>query len=198
MKLKAILYVLVGCLMIGSIGGGSIGFSLWAKNKELQGQVRDLQVSLAHAAIPLVHDTIRDTIHVVSQPAVIIDRTDYKQQLADKQLIKDLGLKVSQIEAENHTLRETLGKVQMQAVKRDSDSLYVYHDRWADFELNLRSRDLWYETRDSFDTFLARLYKHKILWGLIKWGTKGYDVKYVNYNPNSRVVVNKLIIVKSK
>ena len=141
------------------------------------------------------HDTIRDSIPVDTQPVVVVDRTDYKKQMADKQLIRDLGLKVSQIEAENHSLRETLGKVQMQAEKRDSDSLYTYHDRWVDFELNLYSREMWYQMRDSFDTFIDRQYKHKILWGLIKWGTKSYEVKFVNYNPNSHVKYNRSVKV---
>lgn len=195
MKQKAVLYVILGSLLLSLMGGGTLGLTLWSRNKQLHAQVRDLQVSLAHAAIPMVHDTIHDSIPVVTQKVVTVDRTDYKKQLADKQLIRDLGLKVSQIEAENHSLRETLGKVQMQAEKRDSDSLYVYHDKWVDFELNLYSREMWYQMRDSFDTFIASQYKHKILWGLIKWGTKSYEVKFVNYNPNSHVKYNRSVKV---
>lgn len=193
MKQKAIIYVILGLLLLSLMGGGAFGFTMWQRNKQLQAQVRDLQVSLAHAAIPMVHDTIHDSVPVVTQRVVTVDRTDYKKQLADKQLIRDLGLKLSQIEAENNQLRETVGKVRMQSVRRDSDSLYVYHDKWVDFELNLLSRIMAYQTRDSFDTFIARQYKHKILWGLIKWGTKGYEVKFVNYNPNSRVIHNKCL-----
>lgn len=162
---------------------------------KMRSDVRNLQQQLAQASATVVHDTIRDSIPVDTQPVVVVDRTDYKKQMADKQLIRDLGLKVSQIEAENHSLRETLGKVQMQAEKRDSDSLYTYHDRWVDFELNLYSREMWYQMRDSFDTFIDRQYKHKILWGLIRWGTKSYEVKFVNYNPNSHVKYNRSVKV---
>jgi len=162
---------------------------------KMRSDVRNLQQQLARASATVVHDAIRDSIPVDTQPVVVVDRTDYKKQMADKQLIRDLGLKVSQIEAENHSLRETLGKVQMQAEKRDSDSLYTYHDRWVDFELNLYSREMRYQMRDSFDTFIDRQYKHKILWGLIKWGTKSYEVKFVNYNPNSHVKYNRSVKV---
>lgn len=166
---------------------------VWLNNRSLLKQVRDLQVELAHAQIPLRVDTIRDSVTVVSQRIVEVDKTDYKKQLADKQLIKDLGLKVSQIESENHQLRELLGKVQMTAVKKDSDSLFVYHDKWADFEVNLRSKMMEYLVRDSFDIFVATIYKHKFLWW--RWGKKGYDVKFVNYNPNTRIVHNQTIMV---
>lgn len=163
---------------------------------KLQQRISDLEVQLAHATIPMKTDTIRDSVPVVIQQIVEIDKTDYKQQAADRQLIKDLQLKVSQIEAENTMLRETLGKVQLQPVKNDSDSLFSYHDHWADFELNMQSKQLDYAVRDSLATYVSREYRHSILWGLIKWGTKGYNLHIVNFNPHSKIRYSQTIIVK--
>lgn len=163
---------------------------------KLQQRISDLEVQLAHATIPMKTDTIRDSIPVVTQQIVEIDKTDYKQQAADRQLINELNLKVSQIQSENQQLRETLGKVQLQPVKNDSDSLFSYHDHWADFELNMQSKQLDYAVRDSLATYVSREYRHRILWGLIKWGTKGYNFHIVNFNPNSRVAYNKTLLIE--
>ena len=163
---------------------------------KLQQRISDLEVQLAHATIPMRTDTIRDSIPVVIQEIVEIDKTDYKQQAADHQLIKELNLKVSQIQSENQQLRETLGKVQLQPVKNDSDSLFSYHDHWADFELNMQSKQLDYAVRDSLATYVSREYRHSILWGLIKWGTKGYNLHIVNFNPHSKIRYSQTIIVK--
>ena len=87
------------------------GFLAGRTNKRLEAQVHDLQVQLSHASIPLEPDTIRDSIPVVTQRVVEVDKTDYKSQIADRELIKDLEMKVSRIEAENVMLRQTLGSV---------------------------------------------------------------------------------------
>ena len=163
------------------------------KNRELKNQVRDLNVQLAHAQIPLVPDTIRDSIPVVKQRIVEVDKTDYKKQIADRELIKDLKLKVSQIESENHMLRETLGSVKLQLEKKDSLELFTYHDKWADFEVDINSKQLDYAVRDSLITFVSTIYKHKFLWW--RWGKKGYDLHIVNMNPHSNVLYNKRIVI---
>lgn len=156
----------------------------------LEQQVRDLQVELAHSMVPLQTDTIHDSIPVTTQRIVEVDRTDYKSQVADRQLIKDLQLKVSQIESENLMLREIADSLQLVAL---NDSLYAYHDRWADFEVNMRSGMMDYAVRDSFVSYVSRIYKHRFLWW--KWGTKGYNMKVVNFNPRATVKYARTIRV---
>lgn len=173
-------------------------------NSELERQVRDLKVELSQAAIPLKHDTIHDSIPVVTQAVVTIDKTDYKQQAADRKLIKDLNLKVSQIEAENTMLRKTLGQVTLKPMKPDTmtsgavtperDSLFTYHDRWVDFLLDTRSGTLDYAVRDSFKTFIDLIPRHRFLW--LRWGVKGYNIKIVNFNPHSHVEYNQYLKVE--
>jgi copper chaperone CopZ len=165
------------------------------ENKELRDRVEMLDYTLAHSTVEVKHDTIRDTIPVASQPAVIIDKTDYKKMEADRQLIKDLGLRVAQVEAENRTLLATIGEVNLTPVAgADSDSVFTYHDQWCDFTYLVADTLLKYAVRDSIDTFITREYKHKFLWW--RWGTKGYWIYTVNFNPNSKIVYNKYIKVE--
>ena len=158
--------------------------------RALKQQIRDLQVELAHSLVPMQVDTIRDSIPVVTQRLVEVDRTDYKKLVADAELIKDLKLRVAQIESENAMLREIADSLQLVAV---NDSLYAYHDRWADFEVDTKSGWMDYAVRDSFVTYVSRIYKHKFLWW--KWGTKGYEVKHVNFNPRASVKYARTIKV---
>ncbi len=159
----------------------------------LERQVRDLQVQLAHSNIPVVVDTIHDSIPVVTVKTVVVDKTDYKQQLADRELIKDLQLKLADVQEENRWLRETAGKVVLHG--EDSDTVVRYRDRWATFSYNRRSKELDYLVRDSVVTFLTRIPKHRFLWW--RWGVKGYKVSHVNFNPNTEVKFESFVVIKS-
>lgn len=162
-----------------------------AKFQDLELQVSDLSVQLAHSQVPMQRDTIRDSIPVVKQHVVEIDKTDYKQLEADRQLIKDLGLRVEQLVSENKMLREARDSVRLKAV---NDSVFAYHDRWADFEYLTRRQLLRYAVRDSFVTTVSRIYRHRFLWW--RWGTKGYQVHHVNFNPHVDVKYDQYILLK--
>lgn len=168
--------------------------SEYRANHSLQSQVRDLQVQLSE--IQQKSDTfyIRDSIPVWKERIVEVDKTDYKKLLADKELIKELKLKVSQIEAENRLLMGTRDTVYLS--KSERDSVLRYHDQWVDFSYFEYKKRLEYSVRDSLTTYVTREYKHRILWGLIKWGTKGYNVYHVSHNPRSKIYYNKYIRVK--
>jgi len=136
-------------------------------------------------------DTIRDSIPVVKQRVVEIDKTDYKQLEEDKKLLNDLNLRVDQLVSENKMLREARDSVKMKAV---NDSVFAYHDHWADFEYLTRQQLLKYAVRDSFVTNVSRIYKHKFLWW--RWGTKGYQVHHVNFNPHVDIKYDQYIMIK--
>ena len=174
------------------------GISYWVeyqKQKDLLRQIRDLEVQLAYATVPLQRDTIRDSIPVVQQRVITVDKTDYKKQIADAELIKDLQLEIKQIKQQNDMLMATAGQVPINP-KGEGDSIFTYKDAWADFEVNVPARNLKYEVRDSIVTFIATIPKHKFLWW--KWGTKGYNVKIVNFNPRSKVLYNRTIRVEKQ
>ena len=184
--------LLVGGMVVISVMIGEY-HKMETENKELHQKVEQLNYTLAHSYIEVQHDTIRDSIPVASQPVVIIDKTDYKKMEADKELLKDLNLKYSQIESEMRVLLANQGKVTLQA-SADSDSVLRYKDRWCEFEYQVKPRDLSYKTFDSLVTLVDREYKHKFLWW--RWGTKGYKVTHVNFNPNAEIKYSRYIKVE--
>lgn len=156
----------------------------------LKDDIDRLSVELSHAQIPLQRDTIRDSIEVVTQTVVEVVPKKLKDALAeDQQLIKELKLKVKQLEAMQTTTIVTSDTVP--AHHKPTDSLYYYSDQWADLRLDLKDTTFYYNIRDSLSTVVYREYRHHFLWW--KWGTKGYRLKIVNFNPHSRVTYNKYI-----
>lgn len=161
------------------------------ENSSLRSQIRDLEVQLAQSIQKADTFFIRDSIPVWKERVVEVDRTDYKKQLADRQLIKDLNLKVAQVEAENRLLRSTRDTVILTPV---NDSTLRYADKWVSFEYMTRNQSLSYAVRDSLTTLVTRQYKHRFLWW--RWGTKGYDLYVVSHNPKCKVEYNKFIKIK--
>ena len=130
--------------------------------RELEGEVNRLSVQLAHAQIPLQRDTIRDSIEVVTQTVVEVVPKKLKEALAaDRQLIKELRLKINQLEAVQTTVVQTADTVP--ALHEPADSLFYYSDQWADMRLSLKDTTFYYNIRDSLATVVYREYKHHFL-----------------------------------
>lgn len=161
--------------------------------RDSRNDVEFLRMRLAEATEKPQLMYIHDTVPVYQTKVVEVDRTDYKKQLADRELIKDLKLKVAQVESENRMLIASRDTV---FLTEKGDSVYTYTDKWAHFSYDVRKNELEYAIRDSITTIVSREYRHKILWGLIKWGTKGYNVHNISHNPHSSVEYNKYIMVK--
>lgn len=158
--------------------------------KQLESDKNRLSVELSQVQIPLRRDTIRDSIEVVSQLVVEVVPKKMKEALAaDEQLIKDLQLKVKQLEALQTTVVVTSDTVP--AHHNQGDSIFYYNDQWTDLQLSLKDSTFYYNIRDSLSTVVYREYRHHFLWW--KWGTKGYRLKIVNFNPHARVTYNKYI-----
>lgn len=191
MKDKVMVYVALAVVFILVCAVGSGYWNYYRMYREVMKDNRELRNELAQVTVKPEQIIIRDSIEVVKQKIVEVDKTDYKKLLADKELINELNLKVSQIEAENRSLLATMDSVMMTKI---NDSVYTYKDKWAEFEFYVTHHKLNYSVRDSITTVIARQYKHKFLW--FKWGTKGYDVYVVSHNPHAKVEWNKYIKVK--
>lgn len=158
--------------------------------KELNDKIKSLSFELAHTEIPFVRDTIHDSIEVVKQAVVEVVPQEMKDALADRQqLINDLNVKIRQLEAVQTTVTSTADTVN--AKHSSKDSLYYYHDQWTDISLSVKDTVFCYEFRDSLSTIVYREYKHRFLWW--RWGTKGYRVAIVNFNPHARVTYNQYV-----
>lgn len=189
MKDKIYNGILLGILVVVLIGI----IMMRNEKKRLVDENRALKVELAHAQIPLQRDTIRDSIPVAKLKVITVDRTDYKQQIADKKLISDLKLKLSEIEAENRLLLATRDTVTLKPSLYE-DSVMTYRDRWVNFRYELTSRKLGYQVWDSLVTHISRIPKHRFLW--FRWGTKGYQLTHTNFNPNAEIKYSSFIKVE--
>lgn len=157
---------------------------------KLEEDISRLSVELAHAQIHLEPTIIHDSIPVVTQTVVEVARKDLVDALAtERQLIKDLQLKVKQLEAVQTTVVQTIDTVPAQYQARDS--IYTYNDQWANISLDMKDSTFYYNIRDSLATVVYREYRHRFLWW--RWGTKGYKVSIVNFNPHAHVIYNKYI-----
>ena len=146
-------------------------------NEALKLQLHQLQLKYS----PMQRDTIRDSVKLVTQQVMVMDRGEYKLLAADRQLLKDLQLKISQVVSDQRVSMVTADSVKTTR----HNSVFAYSDT-ADSILT-------YRARDSLQCIVARQFKHKFLWW--KWGTKGYNVKVLNFNPHSTILYNSYIQV---
>lgn len=137
---------------------------------------------------PLQRDTIRDSIEVVTQKVVTVEKIKNVLTQEDRQLLKDIDVRVKELESLQKTGMVTKDTVYL---TEQRDSILRYTDAWADFEYWEKERRLNYAVRDSLAIAVKREYKHRFLWW--KWGTKGYEVKAVNLNPHSTIKYNTFI-----
>lgn len=148
--------------------------------------------------VPLDRDTIHDSVEVITQKVVEIEKIKEVLSKEDRQLIKDLGMKVQELEAMMKTGMETRDSVQLSAViqqntGRDSirDSILRYRDAWTEIVYDERNRRMAYTVKDSLAVAVKREYKYRFLWW--KWHVKGYEVKVVNFNPHARINYNSVV-----
>lgn len=154
-------------------------------NEALKMQLHQLQLKYS----PMQRDTIRDSIKLVTQQVMVMDRGEYKLLAADRKLLEDLNLKLRQVVSDQRVSMVTSDTVKTKRL----NSVYSYSDAWLSLRLDTADSILTYRARDSLQCIVARQFKHKFLWW--KWGTKGYNVKVLNFNPHSTILYNSYIQV---
>lgn len=154
-------------------------------NEALKMQLHQLQLKYS----PMQRDTIRDSVKLVTQQVMVMDRGEYKLLAADRKLLEELNLKLRQVVSDQRVSMVTSDTVKTKRL----NSVYSYSDAWLSLRLDTADSILTYKARDSLQCIVARQFKHKFLWW--KWGTKGYNVKVLNYNPHSTILYNSYIQV---
>lgn len=190
MKVKLLFYSLLAGLVVGSAG---IVLMADAYREQKEENER-LSVALAHAQVyqPLQRDTIRDTVQVITQQIVEVERGDLVEEgVADLRLLRDLELRGSQLESIHQMGTQTSDTIRIYV---PPDSVFRYHDHWTDIKVNIPDSLLTYSVRDSTQVIVAHEYKHRFLWW--RWGVKGYKVKVVNFNPHATVLYNSYVKAK--
>lgn len=180
--------VLIVCMIIAFIFSGIKE----SESNKYKKENERLKVELAHAAIDggiIRTDTIRDSIPVYTSQTVTVDKPAFKE-LADLPLLKEINVKPAQTEEYETRVTEIHDTVYMTV--HPPDSVLEYKDNWASFRLSLRDSSLAYSVRDSVTAVVYREYKHRFLWW--KWGTKGYKVKLINFNPHSTIQYEQFVM----
>lgn len=154
-------------------------------NEALKMQLHQHQLKYS----PMQRDTIRDSVKLVTQQVMVMDRGEYKLLAADRKLLEELNLKLRQVVSDQRVSMVTSDTVKTNRL----NSVYSYSDAWLSLRLDTADSILTYKARDSLQCIVARQFKHKFLWW--KWGTKGYNVKVLNYNPHSTILYNSYIQV---
>lgn len=154
-------------------------------NEALKMQLHQLQLKYS----PMQRDTIRDSVKLVTQQVMVMDRGEYKLLAADRKLLEELNLKLRQVVSDQRVSMVTSDTVKTKRL----NSVYSYSDAWLSLRLDTADSILSYRARDSLQCIVARQFKHKFLWW--KWGTKGYNVKVLNFNPHSTILYNSYIQV---
>lgn len=152
------------------------------------------ELALAQKYVPLQRDTIRDTVEVVTQKVVEVEKVKSALTKEERELLKDLGLKVRELESLQQTGIVTKDTVWLVGKDSTDGSPLVYHDAWTDIEY--RDKRMVYAMRDSLAIALRKEYKHRFLF--FRWGTKGYEVKVANFNPHSSVRYNTFVMKKRR
>lgn len=151
---------------------------------------------------PMVRDTIRNTVEVITQPVIVTEKVKEVISNEDKQLLKDLGARLSAVESYQKIGMSTEASVTLspdtsitdaedKGSSQHQDSMLAYHDAWMDLRYNTLHQNLVIQMRDSLAIAVEKEYKHKFLWW--RWKTKGYSVKVANFNPHSHITYNKYV-----
>lgn len=164
-------------------------FSCDGKYKKENERLRE-ELAKTQQYIPLDRDTIRDTVEVITQKVVEVEKVKEVLSDDDRQLLKDLHLKAKEIESYQKVGTVTHDTVYLE--RKDTSSTLYYKDAWAEFEY--QDKKLTYSVRDSLAIAVKKEYRHRLMWW--RWGVKGYEVKAVNFNPRSTILYNTYI--KSK
>lgn len=165
--------------IILSIGGSSC--HIRQENERLREEL-----ARAQQYVPLHRDTIRDTVEVITQKVVQVEKVKEVLSDDDRLLLKDLHLKAKEIESYQKVGTVTYDTVYLE--RKDTNILY-YKDAWAEFEY--RDNRLAYSVKDSLAIAVKKEYRHRLLWW--RWGVKGYEVTAVNFNPHSTIRYNTYV-----
>lgn len=167
-------------------------------NRELKREIEMLREELAKQQqyMPLHRDTIRDSVEVVTQKIIEVQKIKEVLTDEDRTLLKDVGIKIKELDALQKTgtmAKDTVGlsPIQTPSDGEPTDTILAYKDAWVDFEYFTKNRRLAYAVRDSLTTMVRRQFKHKFLWW--RWGVKVYELKVVNHNPHSTIRYNTVV-----
>lgn len=164
------------------------------QNGKLQEDLSRQTENMRSLTYDIQYGNLDDSLSVARNTALQAKCDELKQlHLADTKLIKELKVKLKDVKSIHTTSSSTADTVRIEPVPNTADSVFSYQDKWLSLHIDVPARLCQYTSRDSLTTIVSRTYKHKFLWW--RWGTKGYQVQIVNFNPHSRINYSRYVEV---
>lgn len=141
---------------------------------------------------------IRDSLNAVSVSALNLTIDELKEYRADDaQTIKELGIKTSILRLWLN--RDSFNRNNLcrpLASTSDRPDCLEVNSKWSHVIACFKDSTVYYNIRDSLAAIVHRIPKRKFLWW--SWGTKGYKLELVNFNPNTKIDYNEFIKVSKQ
>lgn len=164
------------------------------QNGKLQADLNRQTENVGSLTYDIQYGNLDDSLSVAKNAALQAKCDELKRlHLADTKLIKELKVKLKDVKSIHTASSSTADTVRIEPVPNTTDSVFSYQDKWLSLHIDIPARLCQYISRDSLTTIVSRSYKHKFLWW--RWGTKGYQVQIVNFNPHSRINYSRYVEV---
>lgn len=164
------------------------------QNSKLRSELNRQTENIGSLTYDIQYGKLDDSLSVAKNTALQAKCNELKQlHLADSRMIKKLKVKLKDVKSIHTASSSTKDTVKIEPVPDTADSVFLYQDKWLSLHIDIPARLCQYTSKDSLITIVSRTYKHKFLWW--RWGTKGYQVQIVNFNPHSRINYSRYVEV---
>lgn len=164
------------------------------QNSKLRSELNRQTENIGSLTYDIQYGKLDDSLSVAKNTALQAKCNELEQlHLADSRMIKKLKVKLKDVKSIHTASSSTKDTVKIEPVPDTADSVFSYQDKWLSLHIDIPARLCQYTSKDSLITIVSRTYKHKFLWW--RWGTKGYQVQIVNFNPHSRINYSRYVEV---
>lgn len=164
------------------------------QNSKLRSELNRQTENIGSLTYDIQYGKLDDSLSVAKNTALQAKCNELEQlHLADAKLVKELKVKLKDVKTIHTASSSTADTVRIEPIPNTADSIFSYQDKWLSLHIDIPARLCQYTSKDSLTTIVSRLYKHKFLWW--RWGTKGYQVQIVNFNPHSRINYSRYVEV---
>ena len=170
--------------------------SLIKRNQTIQSECSRQSGNIATLMGDIKRYKVRDSLNALSVSALNLTVNELKEFRAnDARLIKELEIENKHLEALMKAgihSSETIYADRWHPLPDRPDCLEV-NSKWSHVIACFKDSTVYYNIRDSLAAVVHRIPKRKFLWW--SWGTKGYKLELVNFNPNTKIDYNEFIKV---
>lgn len=170
---------------------------LKAENERQSGNVSTLMDTVKHYKVAIKRGDSIEMLNAASVSALNFTIDEFKKyRAADAKLIKEMGIKNKYLESIAKVSTETKDTISADKWKPSKvlPDCLEYTDKWSNIIACFKDSTVMYATRDSLALAVHRIPKYKFLW--FRWGTKGYKMEIVNFNPKSEIKYSEIVRIQ--